>query len=169
MLLVLATFFVKALSKQPASWGIYGLFVISLAAFAGWAVCADGSRLVYYGLWVLTIIAIGLALYAFCNDYYMETFTTLLIVTSCALAVLIAFILCSNLDVFLMILVTFPLVVFGCYLAYDMKTNVRSHMFDHEDEDPVGGSVRIWMESVLVFCRFGEMTGRMFTKGDQAR
>ena len=99
----------------------------------------------------------------------METFTTLLIVVSCALAVLIAFILCSQLDIFLMILVTFPLVVFGCYLAYDMKTNVRSHMFDHEEEDPVSGAVRIWMESVLVFCRFGEMTGKMFTKDNHTR
>lgn len=69
----------------------------------------------------------------------------------------------------MMILITFPLVVFGCYLAYDMRTNVRSHMFDHDEEDPVSGAVRIWMESVLVFCRFGEMVGKMFTKGNHAR
>ncbi len=74
----------------------------------------------------MTVIAIGLALYAFCNDYYMEIFTTMLIVIGCALIVLIGFILATDLDVFLLILITVPVVVFGCYLAYDMRTNVRS-------------------------------------------
>ena len=56
----------------------------------------------------------------------MDIFTTMLVVIGCALAVLIGFILASDLDVFLMILITVPVVVFGCYLAYDMRTNVRS-------------------------------------------
>ena len=169
LLLVLAVFFVKALAKTPIAWGVYGLFVICLAAFMGWAVCADNTRLVYYGLWLITVIASALALYAFCHDYYMDMFTTLIVVIGATLAVLIAFILCTDMDVFLLILVAVPIVVFGCYLAYDMRTNVRSHIFDHDEENPVGGAVRIWMETVLVFCRFGEMVGNMFTKQNLSR
>lgn len=167
--LILAVLFVNALRKQPISWGIYGVFVICLAAFLGWAVCADGTRFVYFALWLLTVIAIGLALYAFCDDYYMDTFTTLIIVVGCSLAVLIAFILCSDLDIFLMIIITVPIIVFGVFLAYDMRTNVRSSLFDHDDEDPISGAVRIWIETVLVFCRFGELVGKMFTKPNLAR
>ena len=169
LLLVLAVFFVKSLVRTPIAWGIYGLFVISLAAFLGWAVCADKTLLVYYGLWLLTAIASALALYAFCHDYYMDMFTTLIVVLGVALAVLVAFILCTDLEVFLLIVVTVPIVVFGCYLAFDMRTNVRSHIFDHDEENPVGGAVRIWMETVLVFCRFGEMVGNMFTKSNLSR
>lgn len=157
------------MGRTPAAWGIYGLFVICLAAFSGWAVCADQTRLVYYGLWLLTAIACALAVYGFLHDYYMDMFTTLLVVSGASLAVLVGFIICTDINVFLLIVVTVPMIVFGCYLAYDMRTNVRSNIFDHDEENPVGGAVRIWMESVLVFCRFGEMVGNMFTKQDFAR
>ena len=135
----------------------------------GYAVCADNSGLVYFSLWLLTIIAIALAIYSFCHDYYMDTFTTLVLVLGSALGVLIGFIICCELDIFLMILITVPIVVFGVYLAYDMRTNVRSSLFDQEEEDPISGAVRIWIETVLVFCRFGELIGKMFTKPNMAR
>ena len=135
----------------------------------GYAVVADNTRLVYFALWLLTVISVSLAIYAFCHDYYMDTFSTLVLVLGSALGVLIGFIICSDLDIFLMILVTVPVVVFGVYLAYDMRTNVRSSLFDHEEEDPVSGAVRIWIETVLVFCRFGELIGKMFTKPNKAR
>lgn len=99
----------------------------------------------------------------------MDIFTTLILVLASALGVLIGFIVCSDLDIFLMILVTVPVVVFGVYLAYDMRTNVRSSLFDHDEEDPISGAVRIWIETVLVFCRFGELIGKMFTKPNLAR
>lgn len=168
-LLILAVLFVDALRKQPVSWGVYIAFTICFALFCGYVVCADSTRLTYFTLWLLTVIALGLAIYAFCNDYYMDVFNTLIIVLTCALGVLIGFIICSDLDIFLMILITVPIVVFGVYLAYDMRTNVRSSLFDHEEEDPISGAVRIWIETVLVFCRFGELVGKMFTKNNLAR
>lgn len=137
--------------------------------FCGYATCADKTLLFYYGLWLLTAIALGLAIYAFCNDYYMDIFTTMIVVVGVSLVVLIAFIICTDVDIFLLTLVTIPIIVFGCFLAYDMRTNVRSSLFDHDEEDPVSGAVRIWIESVLVFCRFGELVGKMFTKSSMSR
>ena len=35
--------------------------------------------------------------------------------------------------------------------------------------EPVSGAVRIWIESFLVFCRLGELIGRMFHKEKYTR
>ena len=88
----------------------------------------------------------------------------MLIVLGAGLIVLIGFICFSEISIFLLILVFVPIVVFGIYLAYDIRTSVRTSLFDSKEEDPVSGAVRIWIETVLVFCRFGELTGKMFKK-----
>lgn len=169
LLIIFATLFVAILRKFPINWAIYFIFVICFAIFCAWVTCIDVTRLFYFALWLITIISIALAIYAFLSDYYMDSINTLLIVLLAAGAVLMAFISFTKLNILYMILVTVPVVIFGCYLAYDMRSNVRSQIFDHEAEDPVSGAVRIWIETVLVFCRFGEMLGGMFTKKNLSR
>ena len=120
--------------------------------------------LFYYSLWLLTIITIGLFLYAFCSNYYMENLTTLLVVLGTSSLVLVGFIAFTNIKIIYLILIFVPVVVIGIYLAYDTRTCVRNNLFEHDNEDPVSGAVRIWVESVLVFCRAGELTGKMFHK-----
>ena len=91
-LLLLASLFVSAVRKFPINWVLYILFTISFAYFCGFVSAWDDSRLFYFGLWLLTAISIGLAIYAFCSNYYMENISTLLVVLGSAGAVLVAFI-----------------------------------------------------------------------------
>ena len=168
-ILVLATLFVSAVKKFPVNWAVYSIFTLCFAHLCAFLSCWDESRLFYYALWIMTVIAIALAIYAFCSNYYMENITTLLIVIGAGSLVLVSFIVFSEISVFKLILVFVPVMIFGVYLAYDLRTSVRNSLFDHDDEDPVSGAVRIWIETVLVFCRFGELTGKMFHKSSEVR
>ena len=94
----------------------------------------------------------------------MDNITTLLVVLASGGVVLVWFLVFSDLSVFKLIIVFVPVMIFGVYLAYDIRTTVRNSIFDHDEEDPVSGAVRIWVESFLVFCRLGELIGRMFHK-----
>ncbi len=88
----------------------------------------------------------------------------LMVVLGSSAVVLIAFLAFSDIKAVWLVLVFVPVVVFGVYLAYDVRTSVRNAIFDHDEEDPVSGAVRIWVESLLVGCRFGELLGTMFHK-----
>ena len=64
-----------------------------------------------------------------------------------------------------------PIMIYGFYLNYDLRRmvvaslpQVRANTNDHTKEDPFAGAVRIWVESILVFCRLAELVGRVFTK-----
>ncbi len=164
ILLILATLFVPVLKKFPINWVVYILFTLAFMHLCAFLSCWDHTRLFYYGLWLLTAITIGLFLYAYCSTYYMETIPTMLVAFGSSALVLVAFIVFTDMNVFLLILVFVPVAVFGVYLAYDIRTSVRNNLFDSEDEDPVSGAVRIWIETILVFCRLGELVGGMFRK-----
>ena len=164
VILLLASLFVSAVWRFPINWALYILFTISFAYLCGFLSCWDDSRLFYYALWLLTAIAIGLAFYSFCSNYYMENITTLMVALGSAGVVLVGFLTFTDYSVFKLILIFVPVVIFGVYLAYDLRTTVRNSLFDHDEEDPVSGAVRIWIETVLVFCRFGELVGKMFHK-----
>ena len=168
-ILLLVSLFISAVRKFPINWALYILFTIFFAYLCGFLSAWDKSRLFYYALWLLTAIAVGLAAYAFCSNYYMENITTLMVVVGSAGAVLVAFITFTDYKVFELIIVFVPIVIFGVYLAYDLRTTVRNSLFDHDEEDPVSGAVRIWIETVLVFCRFGELIGKMFHKSQNYR
>ena len=164
VILILVTLFLKITQKFPINWVVYIIFTLAFAHLCAFLSCWDETRLFYYGLWVLTAITFALAVYAFCSNYYMETIPTILIVFASASLVLVGFIVFTEMSVFLLILVFVPVAVFGVYLAYDTRRSVRNSLFDTEDEDPVSGAVRIWIETVLVFCRLGELVGNMFHK-----
>ena len=145
------------------------MFTLCFAHLCAFLSCWDSSRLFYYALWVLTVITIALTLYVFLNDTYIDNFTTMLVVIGSGLLVLVGFIVFTEITIFKLILVFVPVVVFGIYLAYDVRTSVRNNIFDSEEEDPVSGAVRIWIETALVFCRLGEMVGKMFHKNSKER
>lgn len=163
-LLILVTFFVAAVRRFPINWVIYLLFTITFAYFWSFLCCLDNSRLLYLALWLLTAIAVGFAFYALCATYYMQTTESTLVVLGSSIPVLLAFLAFTQMSSFLLILVYIVVVIFGVYLALDLRTMLKHNLFDTNEEDSVSGAVRIWLESVLVFCRLGELTGSMFYK-----
>jgi hypothetical protein len=67
ILLILVCTFVAAVRESPVNVAIYAIFTICFAYTIAYLSRKDwigGSQLVYYGLWVLTAIAIMFALYA---------------------------------------------------------------------------------------------------------
>lgn len=163
-LLVLATFFVSAVRRFPINWAIYFLFTLAFAHFWAFLCCLDSSKLLYFALWLLTAIAVGFALYALTANYYMQATESALVVLGSSIPVFLAFLAFTEMDFFLLILVYIAVVIFGVYLALDLRTMLKHNLYDTNDEDAVAGAVRIWIESVLVFCRLGELFGSMFYK-----
>ena len=163
-LLVLATFFVAAVRRFPINWAIYFLFTLAFAHLWSFLCCLDSSRYLYFALWVLTAIAVGFALYSLSATYYMQATESALVVLGCGLIVLLAFLAFTEMDFFILILVFIPVVIFGIYLALDLRTMLKHNLYETHEEDAVAGAVRIWIESVLVFCRLGELVGSMFYK-----
>ena len=161
---LIASLFVSAVRRTPINWALYGIFTICFAHMCAFLTVWDTSRHFYYALWLITAISIGLALYAYLSNYYMETLISMLVVCASAGLVLLGFIAFSDHKVVWLIIIFLPVAVFGVYMAFDVRTSVRNAIFDHNDEDPVSGAVRIWVESLLVFCRFGELSGTMFHK-----
>lgn len=163
-LLILATFFVSAVRRFPINWAIYFLFTLAFAHFWAFLCCLDKSLLLYFALVLLTAIALGFALYSITATYYMQTTESALVVLGSSMPVLLAFLAFTDMDFFLLILVYIAVVIFGVYLALDLRTMLKHNLYDVAEEDAVAGAVRIWIESVLVFCRLGELTGSMFYK-----
>lgn len=163
-LLILATFFVAQVRRFPINWAIYGLFTLAFAHFWAFLCCLDESRCLYFALWVLTAISIGFALYSILATYYMQATESAIVVLGSSLPVLLAFLAFTEMSFFLLILVYIPVIIFGIYLALDLRTMLRKNMYDTKDEDAVAGAVRIWIESILVICRLGELVGSMFYK-----
>ena len=163
-LLVLATFFVGAVRRFPINWAIYFLFTISFAHFWAYLCSIDKSHFLYFALWMLTAIAVGFALYSLAATYYMQATESAVVVLVSAMIVLLAFLAFTELDFFILILVFIPVVIFGIYLALDLRTMLKHNLYETHEEDSVSGAVRVWAESVLVFCRLGELVGSMFYK-----
>lgn len=163
-LLILATFFVAAVRRFPINWAIYFLFTLAFAHFWSFLCCLDSSRNLYFALWLLTAITVGFALYSLSATYYMQATESVLVVLGSGMIVLLAFLAFTEMDFFLLILVFIPVVIFGIYLALDLRTMLKHNLYDTNEEDAVAGAVRVWIESVLVFCRLAELVGSMFYK-----
>lgn len=164
LLLIAVAFFVPAAQHIPISIVVYVLFTVCFMHFWGWVSLVDPSRLVYYALWLLLAIAIAYAIYAWSTSTYMNSLISILITGVAALLVFVGFLIFSEVSFLGLLLVLLGVLVFGFYINYDIRKMVRGGIQDYSREDPWSGAVRIWMESVFVFCRFIELLGRSCCK-----
>lgn len=77
---------------------------------------------------------------------------------------LIAFIIFENLEEFKLILVFVLVILMASFIGHSIRKNLKWNVWEYDEEDPVSGSVRIWMEKVIGIFRIGEMFGKMFKK-----
>jgi len=164
LILLLVAFFVPAAQQIPISIVVYVLFTLCFMHFFSWLALVDPSRLVYYALWLLLAIAIAYAIYAWATSTYMNSLISILITGIAALLVFVAFLIFSNVSFLGLLLVLLGVMVYGFYMNYDIRKMVRGGIQDYSREDPWSGAVRIWLESVFVFCRFIELLGRSCCK-----
>jgi len=128
--------------------------------FVSYLCLVDKSRLVYYALWLLFAVAVGFAIYAWSTNTYMNTLFSLMVVAVSCLIVFVVFLIFSEVNFIGLLLVLLGILVFGFYLNYDVRKMVRAGLYEYSSDDAWTGAVRIWAESLMVFCRFVELLGR---------
>ena len=164
LVFILLATFVSFAQKIPISIIIYVLFTLCFMHFASWLSLVDPTRLVYYALWLLLAIAIAYAIYAWATSTYMNTLISILVTGIACLLVFVGFLIFSNVSFIGLLLVLLGTLIYGCYLNYDIRKVIRGGIHDYSREDPWSGAVRIWLETVFVFCRFIELIGRSCCK-----
>ena len=160
LVLILVSLFVPAVRESPVNMAVYAIFTICFMHFVSYLCLVDKSHLVYYALWLLFAVAVGYAIYAWSTSTYMSTLFSLMVVSTACMLVFVAFLIFSDVNFIGLLLVLLVVLVFGFYLNYDVRRMVRGGLFNYGHDDPFTGAVRIWAESVLVFCRFVELLGR---------
>lgn len=164
LVLILIAFLIPAVQKIPINIVVYVLFTLCFMHFASWLALIDPSYLVYYGLWLLLAISIAYAIYAWATSTYMNTMISILVTGIACLLVFVGFLIFSEVSFLGLLLVLLGAMIFGFYINYDIRKMVRGGIQDYSREDPWTGAVRIWLESVFVFCRFIELLGRSCCK-----
>ena len=164
LIFILLATFVPFAQKIPISIVIYVLFTLCFMHFASWLALIDPTHLVYYALWLLLAIGIAYSIYAWSTSTYLNTMISILITGVAGLLVFVGFLIFSNVSFLGLLLVLLGVLIYGCYLNYDIRKMVRGGIQDYSREDPWSGAVRIWLESVFVFCRFIELIGRSCCK-----
>ena len=162
LLLVLVAFFVSVVRRLPINWVIYILFTLAFAHFVCFLVTLDKSRLLYFGLWVFTVVISGFAIYSVCAFPYIPILESFILSFGIGAVVLIVFIVFTSFSLYLLILVAIAAVILAFFYASGLRTATKYSNFDDSEEDPVTGAVRFWIDGALVGCRFFEMIGRSF-------
>ena len=160
LILILLTLFMNSLRNPPINLVIYVIFVLCFMHFVSWLCLNDKTYLIYYALWLLFAVAVGLAIYAWSTQTYMRTLFSMISVAFGCFIVFVLFLIFSEIKFLWLLLVMILVMIIGFYLNYDVRRMVRGGLYDYGDDDPWTGAVRIWGEGVLVFCRFFEMLGR---------
>ena len=153
LLCILLATFVPFAQRIPISIVIYVVFTLCFMHFASWLALVDPSRLVYYALWLLLAVGVAYAIYAWSTSTYMNTLISILITGVACLLVFVGFLIFSEVSFLGLLLVLLAVLIYGCYLNYDIRKVVRGGIHDYSREDPWGGAVRIWIESRFVLCR----------------
>ena len=164
LVLIIIAFLIPAVQQFPINIIIYVLFTLFFMHFSSWLALIDPSYLVYYALWLILAIAVAYAVYAWATSTYMNTMISILVTGIACLLVFVAFLIFSDVSFVGLLLVLLGAMVFGFYINYDIRKMVRGGIQDYSREDPWTGAVKIWLESVFVFCRFIELLGRSCCK-----
>ena len=164
LIFILIAFFLPIAQRIPVSIGLYVFFTFCFMHFASWLSLVDSSCLVYFSLWLLLSVAVAYAIYAWATSTSMNTLISILITGIAALLVFVGFLIFSDVSFLGLLLVMLAVLVFGFYINYDIRKMVRGGIQDYSREDSWSGAVRIWLESVFVFCRFIELLGKSCCK-----
>lgn len=160
LILILVTLFIPSVRNPPVNLVIYILFTLCFAHFVSYLCLVDKSRLVYFALWLLFAVALGFAIYAWSTSTHSNTLFSIMVVAISCLLIFICFLIFTEVNFVGLLLVLLAVLVFGFYLNYDVRKMVRGGLYEYGADDPYTGAVRIWAESLMVFCRFIELLGR---------
>ena len=161
LLLALLCYFLPVLKENPINWVLYSVFTLFFALFMVWLVTFDRTRIVYFVLWALFAVAVGLMLYFLMANFYISSLAEILLIAIAVGAVLFAFLAFSNISTFILGIALLVSMVAAFYISYQHRSMLRNSLWDLQKEDPVTGAVRIWLDGILGVFRVGDL----FSKG----
>jgi hypothetical protein len=164
ILLLLAALIIRITKYFPVNWIVYILFTLSLAHILAFFSCLDKTMLVYFTTWCLCAIICGVFIQSLVAIQYIGTLESILLVFSTGALALFAFLVFSEINPLLLVLVYAITCVYGVFLTRSLRSNIRALVYDTEEEEPVSGAVKIWSEGLMVFCRIGELFGTSITR-----
>lgn len=161
LLIVLLCYFLSIVRREPINWLIYVLFTFLFAAFVGSLLAKDRSGLLWFVLWVLMLVALGLFLYFLVAEFYISSIGEILLIFGVAGLVLLFFLALTDVEPWKLAVGFLVACALAFFISYQHRSMVRNSLWDLGREDPVTGAVRVWFDALLGFCRIGEL----FTKG----
>ena len=164
LIILLICLFAPFARQSPINLVLWALFTITFAYAVSYLCVKDKSGLCWYTLCLLAAIAVAFAIYSFFSQNYLQSLSAMLFIILAALLVMVLFIVFTNISFLGMIFCTLGAIIFGFYLNYDIRKMVRGNIYRNLKEDAPTGSVRLWGEVGLVFCRICEMLSGIFTK-----
>lgn len=74
------------------------------------------------------------------------------------------FLIWTDIDILWLTVIMIAVIAFGFYMSDDVVRMVRSVMCDVESENAYLKAVRIWVETLVVFCRMAELIGNLYKR-----
>lgn len=161
LLIALLCYFLSLVRREPINWIIYGLFTVLFTIFVGGLLARDQNSIIRFVLWVIFAVALALFFYFLIAENYISSIGEILLIFGCAALVLLFFLISTDIEPWKLALAFIIATAIAFFISYQHRSMLKNSLWDLGREDPVTGAVRVWLDSLLGFCRIGEL----FTKG----
>lgn len=164
LFLIIAFFSFSLNEGRFESLMVYMIFTLAQGYLWGYLSVSVDSRLVLYWLSILTGVTSVFFLIQWKITSTPNHFTTVGVVLTVSALAFFSFKYFGLLDYSLLkqAALTWPALLLGVFMDYDVRVIVRSTVFDHTQENVVVAAVRVWPEAMLAACRLGELIGASF-------
>ncbi len=163
--LMVVSYVIRLRRVDFLSWIIWGVFYVCVAYSLGFIALAEPSMIVMFILTTLTCISVGIALYSLTSNTYLESTTAFLVIFGSSLLSFEAFLIFTSVDFILLVIFYAVTLVFGFYINYDVRNVIRQAGAHQKSNDNyVLGSIKIYVEVVLVFFRLLELLAQAFRR-----
>lgn len=163
--LMIVAYVIRRRRTDLLSWAIWALFYVCVAYSLSFIALVEPSLLVMFILTTFTCIAVGITLYSLTSNTYLESTTAFLVIFGSSLLSFEAFLIFTNVDFILLVIFYAVTLVFGFYINYDVRNVIRQAGASEMSRDNyVLGSIKIYVEIVLVFFRLLELLAHSFRR-----
>lgn len=165
LVLMVVAYVLRRRRTDLISWAIWVVFYVCVAYSLGFIALAEPSFIVMFILTTFTCISVGITLYSLTSNTYLESTTAFLVIFGSSLLSFEAFLIFTNVSFILLVIFYAVTLVFGFYINYDVRNVIRQAGATEKAKDNyVLGSIRIYVEIVLVFFRLLELLAQSFRR-----
>ena len=165
LILMVVSYVLRRRRTDILSWLIWVLFYVCISYSLGFIALAEPAMIVMFILTTFTCISVGITLYSLTSNTYLESTTAFLVIFGSSLLSFEAFLIFTQVKFILLVIFYAITLVFGFYINYDVRNVIRQgSATERTQENYVLGSIKIYVEIVLVFFRLLELLARSFRR-----